>query len=559
MVHMPPAPAGRLDSEPPPGLTVPPTAEGCATAVTHLSAALATTGPERSHPDNRGPLPSVELGDRDVPEAVAAATPETGIELRVPAELSYVLVGAPLAYYLGARVSVGHDRPELAAPGAGVRQRLDRLPGYQRSVVDLLRRVFLLDCLVRDCPGEPVLDCQARFDALNPAAARAADPDERLARYLTVPEGALPGGLPEWHLATYAEPTREAVCCLPYLCGDLSLVYIAEASEIDPQGLLTVALDDFLRGASRGHTGTDDVPSVDLLEPDLGAGELHAWLAGGVPIEAYSTSLTAFRNRSPPGTGELSVAVVLNDERMADERETVAGAYRKAARPVELTVREGVPAAELARLFEAERDLVHYIGHCELEGLRCPDGALDTASIGDVGARAFFLNACGSYYQGQRLVENGAAAGAVTVRAVLDRPAATVGAAFARLLTAGLPIERALGLARQQITMSTDYAVVGDGTHALVSEREVPGVARLDRVDGGYRLRYTVPATRRPGDCFRAPFDSGAEAHLRGATATAALDPEEVAAVVAPLDGPVIHEGELREAERLAAELQGDA
>jgi hypothetical protein len=84
-------------------------------------------------------------------------------------------------------------------------------------------------------------------------------------------------------------------------------------------------------------------------------------------------------------------------------------------------------------------------------------------------------------------------------------------------------------------------------------------VARLDRVDGGYRLRYTVPATRRPGDWFRAPFGSGAAAHLRGATATATLEPEEAAATVAPLGGPVIHEGELRRAGRLAAELRGDA
>jgi hypothetical protein len=84
-------------------------------------------------------------------------------------------------------------------------------------------------------------------------------------------------------------------------------------------------------------------------------------------------------------------------------------------------------------------------------------------------------------------------------------------------------------------------------------------VARLDHVDGGYRLRYTVPATRRPGDWFRAPFDSGAEAHLRGATATAALAPGEAAAAVAALDGPVIHEGELRRAERLAADLRDGA
>ena len=549
--------AGTQADGSPPSLRVPPTPEGCATAVTHLSSALATTGPERSHPDCRGhpPLVEVRVGEPHVPESVVEATPDTGIELRLPGSLAHAVIGAPLAYYLGASVSVGASEPALVAPDAGVHEPLGAMPAFQNRVVDLLRRVFVLDCLVRNRPGEPALDGRERFDALEPAAARAADPAERLARYLEVPAASIPGGLPDWHLATYTDPNDDTVRCLPYLCHDLSLLYTAEASEIDPQGLLTMALDDFFRAAG-SYRREDAVPSVDLLDPDLGAGELHAWLADGVPLEAYSTSLAAFRNRVPPEADGLSVAVVLNDERMADERETVVDSYRGADRPVELTVEEEVPAAELARLFEAERDLVHYIGHCELEGLRCPDGALDTTSVDTVGARAFFLNACGSYYQGQRLVENGAVGGAVTVRAVLDRPAATVGASFARLVVAGLPIQRALGLARKQITMSTDYAVVGDGTHALVPEESAPGVARLEGADGDYRLRYTVPATRRPGDWFRAPFGSGAEAHLRGAQATGELDREGAAAAVAATGGPVVYEGELWQAAALARRLR---
>lgn len=550
-------PAGTWADGSPPSLRVPPTPEGCATAVTHLSSALKTTGPERSHPDCRGhpPLVGVRVGEPQIPEAVVEATPDTGIELRLPESLTHAVVGAPLAYYLGASVGVGAAEPALVAPDAGVHEPLGALPEFQSRVVDLLRRVFALDCLVRNRPGEPVLAGRERFDALDPAAARAADPDERLARYLSVPAASIPGGLSDWHLATYTDPDDDTVRCLPYLCDDLSLLYTAEASQIDPQGLLTMALDDFFRAAGP-YRREDSVPSVDLLDPDLGAGELHAWLAEGVPLEAYSTSLAAFRNRVSPDPDGLSVAVVLNDERMAEERETVVDSYREADRPVDLTVEEGLPAAELARLFEDERDLVHYIGHCELEGLRCPDGALDTASIDEVGARAFFLNACGSYYQGQRLVEGGAVAGAVTVRAVLDRPAATVGATFARLLVAGLPVQRALGLARKQITMSTDYAVVGDGTHALVPEESVPGVARLERADGGYRFRYTVPATRRPGDWFRAPFDSGAEAHLRGEQAAGTLDREGAAAAVAAIEGPVVYEGELQRSERLATQLR---
>ena len=50
------------------------------------------------------------------------------------------------------------------------------------------------------------------------------------------------------------------------------------------------------------------------------------------------------------------------------------------------------------------------------------------------------------------------------MRPVLDGQAKRVGTAFARLLTRGFAIERALRIASRRTIMNKDYAVVGDGT-----------------------------------------------------------------------------------------------
>ena len=84
-------------------ITVPPTATGVATALSHLHSSMKTTGPDRSFPTLRGHPPLVRVGDEtDVPDAVASNTVDTGIELLVPDDLPSLFVVAPLAYYLQA-------------------------------------------------------------------------------------------------------------------------------------------------------------------------------------------------------------------------------------------------------------------------------------------------------------------------------------------------------------------------------------------------------------------------------------------------------------------------
>ncbi len=529
---------GFVADEPPPAtVTVPPTPSGLATYVSAASAALRTTGPDRSHPVFRAHPPRLELGEEHVPERVAAARPDTCLELVVPDDLAHVLVAAPLGYYLGATLSVGEGPPALH--GDGPIRTFDRLPEFQHEVASLLRRVFGLDAAVRPTAG-----------ASDPPVARSVgdeSPTDRLLRYLEVPRESI--STPSWPLSTYVDPTPDRARCLPYLLDRLSLVYLAESTPMDGQELLQRSLDDFFRDPG-------EAPSVAPVDPVLGAGEAHAWLADGTPIDAFTTGATAHENRrAASGTGApLTVDLVLNDEEMVGEG-SVAEVYRDgvAGTPVEVTVRERLSTSALGRTFEDSGDLVHYVGHCEVDGLVCPDGTLAAASLGDVGTRTVFLNACGSVHEGRELVRAGASAAAVTLTAVLDDQAATVGTAFARLLGAGLAFERAMQFARGSVMTGKDYAVVGDGTVAVAPAYGHPAVLVVEPEGETLEVEYRVTSPRVAGRRYRDPFDG--RRLLYGTVARTTMTPAELRALCRERSVPVVLDGEVRASDDVASEL----
>ena len=537
-----------------PTLTVPATTRGLATALTFSGAGIRETGPGRSHPDYRPHPPLLEFGERSIPDTVLDARPETAVTFRLPDDRATLFVAAPLAYYLGARVEI-HDgtRPTLSLPGR--EHEFSALPAFQHEVADLLRDTFYLDGLVRELPGERRECAEDLVVDVGgcPYALSTATPGERVEAYLDCDRERVASERPDWHLATYADQGDAEARCLPYLLDEMSLVYLPESSNIDAQGLLKHSLDDFYR-AGRPER---NVASVDVLEPTLHAGDLHAWLAEGVPVSAFTPTRAAYEHRrATTPVDQLDVAVVLNDDAMVAEHEAVARTYRESADafPADVTVYESLTTDRLARLLEADHDFVHYIGHCEVSGLRCPDGGLDCDSLSAAGARTFFLNACGSYHQGRKLVAGGSVAGAVTIRTVLDEQAAAVGTAFARLLVRGFGIERAMQLARRQVLMSTDYAVVGDGTFALAPDAD-PALLHVDPTDDGFAVRYTVPADGRAGDVFTAPFENCRR--LRGTTAETVFAAEATATLLADRQRPVIFDGDLRWSTALASELSG--
>ncbi|ARS88917.1 hypothetical protein [Natrarchaeobaculum aegyptiacum] len=514
-------------------ITVPDSPAALATALSHLSSSHKTTGPDRTYPTLRGHPPLLEPGDDlEIPEHLREATPETGVELLVPADYQSLYTVAPLAYYLQASVDVlepgatmaatssgtppGPARgataaaPRLRIPEFAVEEPLSTMPDLEFEVTQLLRKTFFLDCLVRNAgPYGTRLAELSLLEALELDAEELYDatPGERLAAYLEVPFAAIEHRLPDWHLSTYVTPEYDRVEALPYLLDRLSLIYTPRTSKLEGRELVERSLEDFYRGriqkpadatcrASTTPTGDDrsntgQVPSVDVVKPELRHGRVHGWLAAGVPIDVFKSATEAYANRLAyleRDSDAISICVVLNDPEMAGERQRVADIYRQRSEqlPMEVTVEESLRTADLARVFESEHDFVHYIGHCETDGLRCADGYLSTSSLDRCRVQTFFLNACGSFYEGRALVEKGSVAGAVTFTKVLNEHALKVGSTFAKLLVHGFSIERAMRLARRRIMMGKDYAVVGDGTHSLTQgEHRAPTTMIVDPIDSG--------------------------------------------------------------------------
>ncbi|MEF8829276.1 MAG: hypothetical protein V5A49_09585 [Haloarcula sp.] len=535
-----------------PHLQVPATPAGLATAITHLSGAHHTMQPSRSHPELRGHPPVVTTGETTrIPRAVRRNRPETGITLRVPECEAELLVSAPLAYYLGAEV-VAEPRESalLTADGTSVRVAFDAWPSLQDGVAALLRKVFYLDCQVRRIdPAESGTRITSAL-SLDPDTVRSLSPAGRLERYVDVSEEAVNSILPEWPLSTYVSPAPERVRCLPFLLDRLSLIYLPDGSRLDRGELLDRTLAD-----SYLSRGSAERPPV--IEPNLREGQLHAWLAPGTPIDACKTPPESYLNRYRSQNRETAsqrVEVVLNDAEMADEHSKVTEIYRAADLPMDVGVSELLSVEELADVFRQPTDFVHFIGHCDDGGLRCPDGNLALSSLSAARTQTFFLNACGSYDEGLDLVEQGAVAGAVTLTDVLDKHAALVGTAFARLLSNGFSIQRALELARRRIMMCKDYAVVGDGTYSVVPSPAQPAVVWLSETDAGFDVQCTVVAPERPGESYRLPFDDSAA--LNGEQTNHSLDAMELADALDQTSLPVIYDGELHWSDDLAARLR---
>jgi len=538
--------------EPTDRLTVPPTPAGVATALSYSHAGHRTSGPDRTFPTLRGHPPVVELGDTvDVPDRVRDGVYDTGVELAVPPRVEDLLVVAPLAHYLQARVhTVARERPVLRAPAQNVERELDPMPDLERDATRVLRKTFFLDCLVRNVgPYSTNLAEASLLDTLGLDARRLyeATPTERLSTYLDVPFVAIERRLPDWHLSTYVEPVVEYTPTLPYLLNDLSLVYTPRTSALEGGELVERSLGDFYR------SGAGQVASVDVVKPELRSSRIHGWLADGVPIDVFKSTPAAHRNHfgyADADPGPTEAVVVLNDDEMYGEHVDVESVYRERGENLPLTVEvyDHLSTDELARVFEEGGDLVHYIGHCEEDGLRCPNGHMAASTLTECNAQTFFLNACGSYYEGMELVERGAVAGAITFSQVLDEHAARVGSAFARLLVHGFSIERAMQLARRRIMMGKDYAVVGDGTHVLTqSENRLPATAELEQVaPDRFLLTYDQFQADDIGGYYHPYVGSNEYSYLCGNESEFALDRTEVLGFLEHAEMPVIYDGEFR-------------
>lgn len=523
-------------------ITIPETAEGVATALTYASVAHATSTPARSDPATRRNPPRIELGDTvDVPDAIRTNRVDTGIELRVPPDPASLYVLAPLAYYLGARVSVeSRVAPLLCAPDAGVSHKLSSLPELQADAASLLYRMVTLDCLLREARDDAEGDAERLLAAvgITPGSIGSADIDDRLAAYLDTPLSAVESELPEWHLSVYATPSAEHVTALPYVLDRLAFVYLPDAAPLPDAERLQRSLADFHRASGGG-------PTVEPILPDLNRGRLHGWLADGVAIDAFRLLPETDANRRslpPVDTDSIDVTLIINDREMRPEMEAIRRLCcdRSDEPGIDLRVERRLDRDELAASLRRPTDLFYYIGHCDRSGLRCTDGHLDVADVDHSGARTFFFNACGSYEQGVSMIEAGSVVGAVTLRPVLDGQAKRVGTTFARLVIRGFAVERALRIASSRAIMNKDYAVVGDGAYGLASSDDADRVvARISPVEDRFHVAIEHGPAHTTATYRRSPLVE--ETCLSGSERSASMSRAELCTLLRDLDAPTLY------------------
>ena len=221
--------------------------------------------------------------------------------------------------------------------------------------------MFYLDCVVREAgPYGSGLSAASALEELeiDAEALYAAPTAERLEAYLAAPFDAVADRFPEWHLSMSIDPRYAHVPTLSHLLANVPHIRVAEATALDGTEWLDTSLSEFYR------RDAGDVASVELVQPSLGPGRTHGWLADDVPIDAFKTVPEAYRNRSQylDATGEpLSIVAILNDGDMREEHDEVADHYREraAALDLDVTLEEHLTVDELAEVFESRTDLVH--------------------------------------------------------------------------------------------------------------------------------------------------------------------------------------------------------
>lgn len=496
-------------------------------AISTFGSALKSTSPERSYPTLRGHPPDVELGEElDIPATVEP--PETGIRIEIPETYEAVYTVAPLAYYLGATVEPG-STPRLVTD-EGFEHPLDYAGSLQTGVARTLKQLFTFDCVTRvdglydinlherNVVEERVdLDFERLYESSLP---------EQVATYLSIPYETVEDCVPTWRLTAHVEPDATGIELLPFVVNDLALVEMAEtpdtglgpAQEPGEEVLTRAGAGAFTRSVSASSGSTDvltrsastrsTTSSVveqpePYVEPQSSDSLEQAWIGEGIPIGATKLTKQAYENwfGREIEDGDISITIVVNDERMSEERDLVDDIYGdRDDLPFDIDVHDNLSVSEFRELLERDCSFFHYIGHVEDEGFMCADGMFDAAELDSTGIDSFMLNACDSYEQGLNLVDAGAVGGIVTLNEVLNDEAVKIGETIAHLLNAGFPLDSSLSLAREESVLGGQYIIVGAGGLTVTQQpTRVPHCVRILDVDEIFRMTVMTYASNDAG------------------------------------------------------------
>ncbi|ELZ12160.1 hypothetical protein C479_05113 [Halovivax asiaticus JCM 14624] len=478
-------------------ITVPRTPEGVATGLSHFAAAVQERDARRTANMNLRHPPRLAFGDElDVPHAVGDHVPETGLVLRLPSQLEYLFPAAPLAYYLGARIELDDEaEPALATRTGSVLTEFGTQPGYQYAVAGLLRRVFLLDMLVRydqySSANPADLDLLSALDADTDVIRERTDP-ERLEALLALDFDRISNGLPEWHFASFVEPTFENVRALPYLIRNVSAIYLPDAARPGrdraadhapyrrvPKTIPGRVVEGGRHGSSIAWLCDDPPPAETMFRPDPDVYE-HA---------------SRFIDRTD---ADESVVVVGGAETDAAILAALRSQYdTHTAATVSVEVHEAVTRDELAAIFETGADFVHFVGNVA-NGFACTDGTLAPAELDRSNVRLCLLDGPSGRDTGLECVRRGSAAG--IVRDGHDRPLdAETRERLVGLLTRGFTLDQAVRYATAP-GAAASFMAVGDAFLQLTQSMKL----------------YATPATIDPVRTDRFAVDAHVYIPLAG-------------------------------------------
>jgi len=531
-------------------------------AVSTLGSALKTTTCERSFPTLRGHPPLVERGDElSLPEEIVP--PDTGVRIAVPRSFAYIYPVAPLAYYLGATVRPG-SQPRIVTDDW--EYDLVRDGGFETTVARVLKQVFLLDCVTRT-EGYYEVDLHERrlveeATDLDVAALYDRPLADRLPAYLDVPYGALSAAMPTWKLTADVTPRVEHVSTLPFLANELAVVRCPDPANMDGYGhdqltqevasLFQSGTTEPVRGDGATRTARADSSPTDgdepLVQPADSDSIEQAYVGDGVPLGASKMTVNSYYRRlayEPSTDPQISIIVVCNDERMAEEN-VVSDIYgTRDWIDFDITFEERLSTAELRTLLRSDVDFLHYIGHVDADGIRCPDGHLDVCDLAKVNVSSFILNACDSYEQGRALVDHGAMAGIVTLSEVNIDLATSVGRTAARLLNQGFSLAATTALIEEHERIGHHYLVVGDASVSMVrNDSGTPYTVNVrDESGGQYEVAlFGYPRLDSPlGSLFTPHLDSDGQRYLNsGSMCSFRVRMEELRTFLTKQEVPVI-------------------
>jgi hypothetical protein len=217
----------------------------------------------------------------------------------------------------------------------------------------------------------------------------------------------------------------------------------------------------------------------------------------------------------------------------------------------DISVAHDLTTTEFHELCQQEIDFLHYIGHVDEGGVVCADGSLDLRTIEDTGVRAFLLNACHSYKQGEALVDAGADGGLVTLSRVFNDQATKMGRLAARLLNHGFPLDATMNVLSHGPLSSHRYASVGDYRANVCQSPEItPALVKFYDV-GSDTIEFSVREYTMDRHCLgqtRQPMLSEqAGWHLAGGmTRDWTLPNSEAVSYAKDASYPVLYDGDIK-------------